>query len=114
VIDESLHHFLQLDVGLSYRQNITHPSDIVLEEVFEHGVKNMSIVDERECIDVLTAIGDLDLLAMEVSNVGLEAVTLSHLNGEKMVIVPLGFPASWVLGEERFCHLFEVVEGIRR
>ena len=74
----------------------------------------MQSADECECRDILTAIRDFGQLALEVSNLGLEAVTLPHLNNEKMLIVLLGFPASCVLGEECSCHLFEVVKRMMR
>ena len=53
----------------------------------------MQLADECECRDVLTAVGNLDQLALDVPDVGLEAVTLPYFDGEKMVVVPLGFLA---------------------
>ena len=52
-------------------------------------------------------------LALEVTNVGLEAIILPHFDGEKVVVV-LGFPARGVLSEEHFVYLLEVVERARR
>ena len=42
--------------------------------------------------------------------VGLEAVILLHFDGEKVVVVFLGLPATVVLSEKRFGYLIEVVE----
>ena len=53
------------------------------------------------------------LLALEAADVGFEAITLPHLDGE-MVVVPFSFPTSCVLGEERFGHLLGVVERMWR
>ena len=56
-------------------------------------VRDLQPADECECRDVLTAVGDLSQLALEVTDVGFEVVVLHHLDGEKMVVVPLGFLA---------------------
>jgi len=40
VIGRDPHCILQLDVGLSSVQNLTHSNGIVLEEVFKQGVRN--------------------------------------------------------------------------
>ena len=63
---------------------------------------------------VLTLVGDLGQLVLEVANVRFEVVTLPHLDGEKVVVVPLGLPARRVLGEKYFGDLREVVERMRR
>ena len=62
VVNES-HRFLQLDIGLSSGQNLAHPSDIVLKDVFVQGLRNLHPTNERECRNVHTAIGDLGHLA---------------------------------------------------
>jgi len=67
-------------------------------------------IDECECRYVLTAVGDLDQLALVVVDVRFEAFALHHLDGEETVVVPLSFQARCVLGEERFRRLFKVVE----
>ena len=72
-------------------------------------VRDLQPTDECECRDVLTATGDLGELALDVADVGLEAVALPHLDIEKMATVPLSFPVGCVLGKERFGHL-EVAE----
>ena len=74
----------------------------------------MQPTDKCECRDVLTVVGDLDQLALEVADVGFEIVTLSHLDGEKVMIVSLRLPARCVLGEERFGYLLEVKERMWR
>ena len=47
---------------------------------------------------------------MKVTDVGLEAITLPHFDGEKMVVVLLGLPARGILSEEHFNYLLEIVE----
>ena len=76
--------------------------------MFVQGVIDLQFIDEHECRDILTAIKDLVPLAMEVADVRFEAVALSHLDGEKMLVVPLSLPARCVLGEEQFRQLLEV------
>ena len=53
------------------------------------------------------------LLALKVADVKFQAVTLPHLDGEKVVVVALSLSTRCVLGEERFEHL-EVVERMWR
>jgi len=41
----------------------------MLEKVHVHGVRNLQPVDERECRDVLSAVGDFSKLALEEVNI---------------------------------------------
>ena len=91
MVEGNFHCFLQLDVRLCSGENFAHPSNIVLEEVLVHGVRNLQPVDERESRDIFIAVRDLDELSLEEIDVRLEHVTLSHLDGE----VLLFFLASW-------------------
>jgi len=61
-------------------------------------------------IDVLTTIGDFGKLALEVDDVRFEVITLPHLDGEKIMVVPLSFPERCVPCEKYFGHILEVVE----
>jgi len=45
----------------------------------------MQSADDCECRYIFIAIGNLGKLALEVVNVGLEAVTLPHLDGGEVV-----------------------------
>jgi len=81
--------------------------------MFIQKVRDLQPVDERKCKDVLIAVGDFGQLALEVANVRFEAVALPHLDGE-VVVIPLNLSARCILGEERFGHLLEVVERMRR
>ena len=58
----------------------------------------------------LTAARDLSQLALKVADVRFEVVTLPHLDGEKVVVIPLSLPVRCVLSEECFRHLLEVAE----
>jgi len=53
-------------------------------------------------------------LALEVTNVGLKAVTLPHFDSEKVVVILLDLLARGVLSEEHFGYLLEVVERMGR
>ena len=77
-------------------------------------VRDLQPADASECRDVRTAVGDLGQLALEVADVGFEAVVLPLLDGEKVVVVRLCLLARCVLDEERFRHLLEVVERVQR
>jgi len=70
----------------------------------------MQAANECEREDILTAIGDFRQLALEVANAGFEAVAMSYLDGEKVVVVPLDLPTRDILSEKRFDYLLEVVE----
>jgi len=49
---------------------------------------------------------------LEVTNVRLETVALSHFDIEKVVVVLLGLLMRDILSEKRFSYLFEVVERV--
>ena len=75
-----------------------------------HGVRNLQSADECECRNILTAVGNFDQLALEVTNIGLEAIALPHFDGKNVVVVLLDLSARGVLGEEHIDYLLEVVE----
>ena len=74
----------------------------------------MQPANECVCTDILSAIGNLDKLALEVTDVGLESITLPHLNEEEMMVILLGLPTRGVLSEKCFGYLLEVVERMKR
>ena len=78
--------------------------------MFVQGVRDLQPADEYEYRDILTAVRELCELDFEIANIGFEAVALPHLDGEKMVVVPLSFLTGCVLGEKHFGHLFEVAK----
>ena len=69
----------------------------------------MQPADECECRDP-HRMRKFGQLALEVAEIGLEAIALPHLNGENMVVVLLGLPARSVWSEERSSYLLEVVK----
>ena len=58
----------------------------------------------------LAAIEGLGELALEEINVGFDAISWPHFNGEEVVATPLGFLVSIILCEEGIGGLCEVVE----
>ena len=70
-------------------------------------MRDLQPVDERECRDVFTAVEDFGQLALEAADVRFEAVTLPHLDGEKIRLM-----ARCVFGEERFGYLLEVADNM--
>ena len=50
----------------------------------------------------------------EVADLGLETVTLPNLDGEKVMVVPLGLPTRGVLSEKRFSYILEVAGRVWR
>jgi len=67
-----------------------------------------------ECKDIFTAVENFGELILEVVNIQLEAVTLSHFDGEEVVVILLGLPAGGILGEEHLRYLLKIVKRIRR
>ena len=62
----------------------------MLQQVLAQGVRNLQPADECKYRYILTAVENLGNLALEVVDVGLEAVILLHFDYEKVVVVPLG------------------------
>ena len=44
----------------------------------------MQSTDERKCRYIFNTVGNFGLLALEVADVGLEIVTLSHFDGKEV------------------------------
>ena len=85
LVDGTLHSLFQLNIRLGSRHDFTHLCDIILHHMFVSGVRDLQSADERECRYIFTAVGNLGKLALKVVNVGLEAVTLPHLDGGEVV-----------------------------
>ena len=82
--------------------------------MFVQGVTDLQLADECECRDVLTTVVDLGQLALKVTDARFEVVALPHLDGEKMVVVPLSLLARCVLVEEFFEYVLKVVDRMWR
>jgi len=50
---------------------------------------------------------------LKVADVGLEAVTLPHFDGEEVVVVLLVFSTGDIMGEEHLSYLLETMERMR-
>ena len=77
-------------------------------------MKNLQPADDCEFKDIFTAVEKLSKLSMKVLIIGLEIVTLPHLDGEEVMIILLGIPMRGVLSEEYLSNLLEIVEQMRR
>ena len=74
-------------------------------------VRDLQSTDEHECRYIFIAIENFGKLALEVADVRLEVIALSHFDDEKVVVVILGLSARSILSEEYFSYLLEVVES---
>ena len=70
----------------------------------------MQPANECECKNILTTVGNIGQLDLKVAIIGLEAVALPHLDGEKVVVIPLGLLTRGILSEECFDYPLEVVK----
>jgi len=73
------------------------------------GVRDLQFVDERECRYIFTAVENLGKLALKVADIGLEAITLPHFDGEGWWWFFLASRRS-VLCEKHLGYILEVVE----
>jgi len=67
--------------------DLTHPSDIVFQQMLVQGMRNLQSVDEHECRYIFTAIRNFDNLAPRVTNLGLGAITLPHFDEEWLFLL---------------------------
>ena len=59
-------------------------------------------------------MGKFGQLGLEVTSVGLEAITLPNFDSKEVVVVPFGFQVRVILSEEHFIYLLEVVKRMWR
>ena len=69
---------------------------------------------ERECIDILTVVGNFSQLALKVAYVVLKAITLPHFARVEVVVILFGLSAKGILGEECLSYLLKTMERTRR
>ena len=77
-------------------------------------MRNLQSAEERECRYIFTVVENFGQLALKVTDVRLEVITLPHFDEEEMVVIFLGLPVGGVLSEERLGYLFESVQRMRR
>ena len=58
----------------------------------------------------LHAVGNLGRMVLKVAERGLEVITLSHYDREKVVIILPSLLVGDVLGEKRFKHFIKTME----
>ena len=63
-------------------------------------MRELQSTDERECRDIFTVVENLGELVLEVINVRLEAVILSHFDREEVAVILLGLPIGGILGKD--------------
>ena len=54
-------------------------------------MRDLLPIDEFECRDIFIAVGNFSELVLEVADVRLEVVVLSHFDGEKVVVILLAY-----------------------
>ena len=110
VVDGTLHSLLQLNARLASKQDLTHSCDIMLQQIFVQGVRNLQPADERECRYIFTAVGNFGEPVLKIADVRLEAINLPHFDREEVVVILLGLPAGGILREKRLSYLLKIVE----
>ena len=69
MVGGSFHHLFKLNVRLSSGKNFTHLDDVVLQEVFVQGERNMQPADKREGNNFLPTVGDFGEFVLEEADV---------------------------------------------
>jgi len=73
-------------------------------------VRNLQSAEERECRYIFTVVENFGQLALEVTDVRLEVITLPHFDREDMVVILLGLPTGGILGEKCLRYLLKLSE----
>jgi len=97
-------------VGLCSGESLAHFDDVVFQKVFVQRMSDLQSADKCEHRYLLTAIRDLDVLALKEINVGFEAIVCPHFDREKVVVTPLSFLVSNILCEGGLGDFCEVVK----
>jgi len=100
------------DVLLDPKENVPHFSDFVFHQVFIEGVGDMQLTDERCRRDVFDAVIYQSHLALDITDIVLEALPRLHLDGEEVIVVLLEFVMGSKLIIEGLPHLLEVSKRV--
>jgi len=82
----------------------------MLQEVFLQRVSDLQSANKRERRYFLTILETVVSWFWKKIDVGFEAISWPHFDGEEVVATPLDFLASSILCEEGLSDLCEVVE----
>ena len=80
------------------------------QEVLIHRISDLQLVNKGECEYLLTTVRDFRQLTLEEVDVGFEAISESHIDGEKVMGATLGFLARGILCEKDFSNLLEIMD----
>jgi len=98
---------LNLYVFLSSREDVPHPGNCVLHQVFVERVRELQPNDERCGSYVVIIVIHQGHLALEITDIVLEALSGLYLDCKEVIVVPLELLPRSVLVIESLVHLFE-------
>jgi len=101
--------FLDLYVLLSPREDIPHPSDFMLHQVFIKGV-DLQPTDERSGSHIVIAVLHQGPLALKITDVMVKPLFGLHLDHKEIIVVLPKLLLGSVLVIESPLHLFETPE----
>ena len=103
-------NILNLYVFLSSREDVPHSGDFMLHQVFVEGLRDLQPTDKRNDSHVVIAIIHQRHLALEVTDVIIEALSGLHLDRGKVIDVILKLQSRSIFVIEGQLHLFETPE----
>jgi len=101
---------LDLYVLLSLREDVPHPSDFMLHQVFVKKMRDLQPTDERSDNHVVIEVIHQGHLALKITNKIFEALSRLYLDCEEVIVILLRPSSGSVLVIESLFHLFETSE----
>ena len=103
---------LDLYVFLSSREDVPHPGDFLLHQVFVERVGDLQSSDECCSSHVVIVVIHKGHLALEITDIVLEALSGLHFDCEEMIVVPLKFPPGGELVKECICDVMKAPKRV--
>ena len=101
---------LNLHVLLSLREDVPHPGNFMLHQIFVERVGNLQPIDERSENHIVIAVIHQGHLTLKITDVMFEALSGLHLDRDKVIIVILKLLSGSVLVIGGMLHLYKTLE----
>ena len=98
---------LNMYAFLRLREDVPHPGDFILHQVFIERAEDLQPTDEHSGSHIIIAFIHHDHLTLEITDVMFESLSRLYLDHEEVIVVILNLPLRSLLVIKGLLYLFE-------
>ena len=99
---------LNMYAFLSLREDVPHPGDFILHQVFIERAEDLQPTDEHSGSHIIIAFIHHDHLTLEITDVMFKSLSRLYLDCEEVIVVILNLPSRSLLVIKGLLHLLKL------